>query len=90
MQKKNNTEFGKVESVKVLSVRAWNNIVFFSMALNGVIINNCKVVEGKNGDFISLPSYKGTDEKYYSHVYFKFSPEDMKKILGMVQAELDK
>lgn len=89
MQKKN-VEFGKVNSVKVANVRAWNNVVFFSLILNGVIINNCKVVEGQHGDFISLPSYKGSDGKYYSHVYFKFSEEDMQKVLDLVQKELDK
>lgn len=63
--------------------------VFFTLTLNGVSINNCRVVEGKDGDFIGFPSRKGNDGKYYKHVYAKISPEDSKAILDKVEKEVN-
>ena len=64
-------------------------VVFFTLELNGVTINNCRVAEGKNGDFISLPQYRGNDGKYYSHVFFRFSKEDEAAILAVVEEEIN-
>ena len=63
--------------------------VFFSLTLNGVSINDCRVVEGKDGDFISFPSRKGNDGKYYKYVYASISPEDSKAILAKVEKEVN-
>lgn len=63
--------------------------VFFSLTLNGVSINNCRVVEGKDGDFIGFPSWKGNDGKYHKHAYANISPEDSKKILDKVEKEVN-
>ena len=60
-------------------------IVFFTLELNGVTINNCRVADGKNGDFISLPQYFGNYGKYYSHVFFRFSKDDEAAILAEVE-----
>lgn len=41
-----------------------------SVTLDGaVIINDCKIMNGKNGKFVSLPERKGKDEKYYNVVW---------------------
>lgn len=41
-----------------------------SITLDGaVIINDCKIMSGKNGKFVALPDRKGTDGKYYHTVY---------------------
>lgn len=86
---KNETANGTVNDVKVTRARtvAGKNgtVVYFSLELNGVTINNCRVAEGKNGDFISLPQYRGNDGKYYSHVYFRFAKEDEAAILAEVE-----
>lgn len=63
--------------------------VFFSLTLNGVSINNCRVVEGEDGDFIGFPSRKGKDGKYYNHAYARISPEESKKILDKVEKEVN-
>jgi stage V sporulation protein G len=43
------------------SLKAYADICF-----NGnVTVKGCKVVEGKNGLFLSMPQSKGKDEKYY-------------------------
>lgn len=59
--------------------------VMFDMVVNGVSIYGCRVVEGKNGDFVSFPSYKAKDGKYYSHAYIKLSDADAKNIVSQVE-----
>lgn len=75
---------------KIMRVKQHEKTVFFDMVLNGVYIYGLSVVEGKNGDFISWPSRKGKDNKYYSYAFAKFSNAQQKDILDAVQTELDK
>lgn len=83
-------EYGVIEKYDVSHVRNTSAGVFFTLWLNGVTINNCKVVEqqGKK-DFISLPSYKGNDGKWYSTVWFKFKPEDEEAIIALIEKMLN-
>lgn len=88
-----NTEYGVVDSFIVSRVRQVNGkngaVIFFSLVLNGVYINNVRVAEGKNGDFISLPQYRGSDGKWYSTVFFRFTEEDEWEILAEVEKQLN-
>ena len=59
--------------------------VVFDMQVNGVSIYGCRVIESKKGDFVSFPSYKGSDGKYYSHAWVKLSDEDTKSIVKQVE-----
>lgn len=34
-----------------------------------LVIKGCKIVEGRNGPFVSWPSRKQDDGKYWNHVY---------------------
>ena len=77
-----------LRNVRVLGTKN-GDVVFFTLMINGVFINNCKVVSGKNGDFIALPQYKGSDDKWYNHVYLSLSDEDTKTILDMVQDSIN-
>lgn len=87
----NEPKNGKVTSVSVANVRPTNYGVFFTLILNGVAINNCKVGISKDGEeFIALPSNKGKDGKFYSIVYFRFSNEDQNDILNMVADAMEK
>lgn len=86
--KANNVESFTVDRVRCVDGRN-GSVIFFTLTLNGVAINNCRVAEGRNGDFISLPQYKGNDGKYYSHVFFRFAPEDEKTILAEVERLLN-
>lgn len=80
----------KVDSFEVTRAKCWDNGgVTFDLEVNGIKIYGCRVAEGKNGDFISLPSRKGTDGKYYNHVYIPFSEEDQKAILETVEAAIN-
>lgn len=64
--------------------------VSFDLVIDGwLTIYNMRVVEGKNGDFVSFPQRKGKDDKYYSFVWFKMNELDEKAILEKVQEVLD-
>ncbi len=65
----NKEEKKVIYDVKVLRAKEYKEVVFCDLEINGVKIYGCRYVEGKNGDFISFPSYKAKDGKYYSHAY---------------------
>lgn len=64
--------------------------VRFSLTVNGVTVYGCNVIEGNNGDFISFPSYKGKDGKYYNHAYIPLTDKEQEGILLDVEKELNK
>lgn len=66
-----------------------NGTVMFDMTLNGVKIYGCSVVEGSKGDFISFPSRKGKDNKYYSIVWVKLDNKDSDDIITEVENKLN-
>lgn len=80
----------EVTSLEVTRAHSWGEGkgASFDMKLNGISLYNCRVVEGKNGDFISFPSYKGNDGKYYSHYWAKLSEETTKEIIAKVEEML--
>ena len=71
---KTETDYAVAEGggVKLLERRIYKGkeeyIFYDIMIANTVIIKDCKVVEGKNGAFISTPSRK-QGEKYYPQAY---------------------
>ena len=86
-------EYCEVRAFEVRNARVvtYNNkdVVFFTLMLNGIFINSCKVVEGKNGDFISFPQYKGSNGQWYNTVFVSLADEDSAKIIAAVQEALD-
>lgn len=87
MQKKNTENRG----FKVANVfEASTGTVFFNLTINEVTIYGCRVVEGKNGDFISFPQKKGNDGKYYNHAYIKLTDDESKAIIAEVEKEVNK
>ena len=52
-----------VSDLKVLRAKEYKGTTFLDLEVNGVKIYGCRYVEGKNGDFISFPSYKAKDGK---------------------------
>lgn len=82
-------EYGHVDSYSVDRVRDSEYGLYFSLTVNGVTVNDCKLIEGDKGVFISLPSKKGSDGKWYSAVWFRFSPEDAMKIINDVYKALE-
>lgn len=74
----------RMEVFEVTNVRELEFGVLFDLTINGVKIYSCKVVEGKHGDFISFPSYKGKNGKYYTHCYFDLTDEETAEIIKEV------
>ena len=90
MKKPEKKSESAVQSVEVVRAKSFDNGgVVFDMIINGVSIYNCRVVEGKNGDFISFPSRKGSDGNYYSHAYIKLTEDDTKQIISLVEKALE-
>lgn len=79
----------EITSYQVSRVRTVGNSVCFDLELNGVKIYGLFVVEGKTGDFISWPSRKGSDGKYYNYCYAALSDKDLKDILAEVETQLN-
>lgn len=80
----------KVDSFAVSRAKCWDNGgVTFDLEVNGIKVYGCRVVEGKNGDFISWPSRKGSDDKYYNYVYIPLGEDDQKAILEAVEAQIN-
>ena len=70
----------KIYNIEVKRAKEYKNTVFFDVDINGVMIYGCRFVEGKNGDFVSFPSYKGSDDKYYNHCWIKLDEAAVKLI----------
>jgi DNA-binding cell septation regulator SpoVG len=87
MKKKEVNEVIDVNA-KVTRANQVNDTVFFDMEINGISVYGLKVVEGSNGDFISWPSHKGKDGKYYNYVWCKLSDEQQKEIIHQVEKML--
>lgn len=90
-EKENETKKSILKDYKVDYVKMDSkDRVRFSLTVNGVTVYGCNVVEGKNGDFISFPSYKGKDGKYYNHAYIPLTDEEQEGILLDVEKELNR
>lgn len=87
----------KIQELEIEVTRAHNyankktkkETTFFDMKVNGVSIYGCTLVEGKNGTFVSFPSYKGSNDKYYNHAWVELSDDDIESISDQVQQLLD-
>ena len=80
-----------VIAVKVTRAFAFENgTVSFDLIVNNQFyFNNMRIVEGNTKDFITFPSYKGKDEKYYSHCWFRIDDELEKQIMELVREKLN-
>lgn len=74
--------------IKVTRGHAFDDgTVAFDMTVGDVSIYNCTLRENKDGVlFVSFPSRKGKDGKYYSHAYVKLSEEDQVNIIEQIEA----
>lgn len=92
--KKNNTkkEENKIKVLDGISVSQINNysdtVTFFTLhletAIGDMLIPSCKILSGKKGDFVALPSVKGSDDKYYPFAYCSISKEISEAIIDAI------
>jgi DNA-binding cell septation regulator SpoVG len=54
-----------------------------------LVVKGCKIASGGKGDFVSGPSTKGKDDRYWNHTYFgpKFSEAVLEKALASKPVE---
>jgi len=60
-----------------------NGTVFFDLVINGIKFYGLSIQNGKNGDFISEPSRKGKDGKYYKYYYLNLDEDTADAIMDV-------
>lgn len=87
----NKRSYTTVLNFLVKNVRMWDDgNVSFAVEINGVTIYNCSVKTARDGkDFISYPSRKGSNGKYYHYAKADLSPADQEIILNEVERQLN-
>ena len=50
-----------------------------------IAIHGCRVVSGKNGDFISFPAWKDKEGNYHDYAYMTFSDEEKDAIINTLE-----
>lgn len=69
-----------------------NGNVLIDLKINDVSIYGCFYVEGiKDGreySFVSFPSRKADNGKFYSHAYYKLSDQDIENIANQIDTLL--
>ena len=87
LKKKEAEEKYKIEVTRAHEFKSGD--ISFDMKVNGVQIYNCVYMnESKKvkEPFVSFPSRKGSDDKYYSYVWFKISDDTLAEIEKEIEA----
>ena len=86
--KEDKIELAEIKSATVTRAHEFKNgHVSFDAVLDDCIkVYGMVFIEGKKGDFISMPSYKGSDDNYYNYVYFEYDD----KFVADIKAQLEK
>lgn len=75
--------------VKVTRAKKFENGgIVFDLLVNGVAIYNCNYKEYNGKSFTSFPARKGSDNKYYSHAYFKITDEMQADIERQIEEKI--
>lgn len=80
---------------KVEHVRDWgrNGGISFSLRIEGgpvlVEIYGCRLVNGREGEFVSFPQRKGKDGRYYKHAYVQLTDDQTDEIVSAVYDALE-
>lgn len=84
--KKNNGINDQEKLIVVKRAKAFDDgKIVFDMIVNDVTIYGCRLLEGKNGMFVSFPSRKGKDDKYYNIAYVSLSAADIDNIVVQIE-----
>ena len=76
-------------------VRDWGRQGGISFALRVcapivVEIYNCRIMDSRDGgEFIAMPSRKGSDGNYYRHAYIQLTEQQQANIIQLVYNELE-
>lgn len=50
-----------------------------------IAIHGCRVVSGKNGDFISFPAWKDKEGNYHDYAYMTFADDEKDAIINTLE-----
>lgn len=59
--------------------------IIIDLIVNDVTIYGCRLIDGKNGMFVSFPQRKGKNDKYYNIVYVKLTETDVESIVAQIE-----
>ena len=80
---------------KVEHVRDWgrNGGISFSLRIEGgpllVEIYGCRIINGREGEFVAFPQRKGKDGRYYKHAYVQLTDDQTDEIVSAVYDALE-
>lgn len=80
---------------KVEHVRDWgrNGGISFSLRIEGgpvlVEIYGCRIINGRDGEFVAFPQRKGKDGRYYKHAYVQLTDDQTDEIVDAVYDALE-
>lgn len=82
------TQDHKLTVTRVHQFDDWT--VTFNMQIDGFVdVYGCRIYDGSDGKpFISFPSRKGNDGKYWNHVYAKLSEEQVEDLAKQIEEKL--
>ena len=83
-EKQGSNEWKKVEGMAGFSVIGTRDRFSLNLDLGGNLrigMNGCRIVAGRNGDFISFPAWKDKKGEYHDYCYYTFTPEEVKMIV---------
>lgn len=84
--KKNNGINDQAKKVVVKRAKQFDDgKIMIDLEVNDVTIYGCRLVEGKNGMFVSFPSRKGKDDKYYNIAYAPLNSKDIDSIVAQIE-----
>lgn len=84
--KKNNGINDQEKLIVVKRAKAFDDgKIVFDMIVNDVTIYGCRLLEGKNGMFVSFPQRKDKDDKYYNIAYVGLSTADVDNIVAQIE-----
>ena len=75
---------------EIRDARQWDDesisfaVDFFLAEDRPLTVYSCRVVDGKDGAFISFPSRKAKDNKYYSYAYIRLTEDEQDEIIEEV------
>lgn len=84
-QKQEKETNNTIEVLKAREIKDRKDCYRFSMRVNGVTIYGCQYItytdrDGNEKNFVSMPQYKGSDDKCYNHCWVELSDKDVATI----------
>ena len=83
----------KPRRIRVNNVRTWEDKkISFDLTVEDVTIYGCRIVQAREygeSDFVSFPSRKAKDGKYYSYAYTRSSEEELQIICDQIADALN-